>query len=81
MEKRIYASFDYMKIIMALFIMWAHTANEWANLTGGGHYILSIYNFGVPFFFCCSAFLFFSKLKTTNEKDYYKQWSIRIGKM
>lgn len=35
----------------------------------------------MPFFFCCSAFLFFSKLKTTNEKDYYKQWSIRIGKM
>lgn len=84
MEKKVYASFDYMKIIMALFIMWAHTANEWAHLQGVGHYVLSIYNFGVPFFFCCSAFLFFSKIRNMEKQDqnsYYKQWSFRIGKM
>lgn len=84
MEKKVYASFDYMKLIMALFIMWAHIANEWAHLSGASHYVLSLYNFGVPFFFSCSAFLFFSKInKLTSEerKSYYKQWSFRIGKM
>lgn len=84
MGKKVYASFDYMKLIMALFIMWAHIANEWAHLSGASHYVLSLYNFGVPFFFSCSAFLFFSKInKLTNEEQgkYYKQWSFRIGKM
>lgn len=83
-SKKIYTSLDIAKYVMAIMILWGHTANEWAHITGIWHYILS-FPFIVPTFFAISGFLFFSRitsLQSLKEKDnYYKKWSIRIGRM
>ncbi len=79
-----YPSLDIAKFVMALLILTQHTSNEWAHSTGIVHALLGLGNFAVPFFFACSGFLFFSKYDTLSETgraDYYKMWSIRIGKM
>lgn len=83
-ERKIYPSLDIMKFIMAILILSQHTCNEWAHSTGLVHAFFGLGNFAVPFFFACSGFLFFSKLNMLNrkeQKDYYKKWSFRIGKM
>lgn len=83
-ERKIYPSLDIVKFIMALLILTQHTANEWAHSTGLVHAFFGLGNFAVPFFFACSGFLFFSKFDTLDnqgQKDYYKKWSIRIGRM
>lgn len=84
MTRKVYASLDVAKFIMALMILVGHTANEWAHTTGIWHYILSC-DFTVPTFFAISGFLFFSKIlqmeKYEERKEYYKKWSVRIGKM
>lgn len=67
-----------------MLILTQHTSNEWAHSTGLVHAFFGLGNFAVPFFFACSGFLFFSKFNTLDDqgqKDYYKKWSIRIGKM
>lgn len=69
---------------MAMLILTQHTSNEWAGSTGVVHAFFGLGNFAVPFFFACSGFLFFAKFKTLNrqgQSDYYKKWSLRIGKM
>lgn len=84
LERKIYPSLDIMKFIMAMLILTQHTCNEWAHSTGLIHAFFGLGNFAVPFFFTCSGFLFFSKLNMLNwkeQKNYYKQWSMRIGKM
>ena len=83
-ERKIYPSLDIAKFVMAMLILTQHTSNEWAHSTGLVHAFFGLGNFAVPFFFACSGFLFFSKLSTLDDegrKDYYKSWSIRIGKM
>ena len=84
MTRKVYASLDVAKFIMAVMILVGHTANEWAHTTGIWHYILSC-DFTVPTFFAISGFLFFSKIlqleNYEERKAYYKKWSIRIGKM
>lgn len=83
-ERKIYPSLDIAKFVMAMLILTQHTSNEWAHSTGLVHAFFGLGNFAVPFFFACSGFLFFSKFKTLDnkgQKDYYKKWSIRIGKM
>lgn len=83
-ERKIYPSLDIMKFIMAMLILTQHTSNEWAHSTGLVHAFFGLGNFAVPFFFACSGFLFFSKLRLLDREgqiDYYKKWSIRIGKM
>ena len=83
MTRKVYASLDVAKFIMAILILVGHTANEWAHTTGIWHYILSC-DFTVPTFFAISGFLFFSKIiqleNYQERKEYYKKWSIRIGK-
>lgn len=84
-QKIVYSSLDIMKFVMAILIMLSHTQSEWA-LDGSTllHYALASSNLGVPFFFACSGFLFFSKIKNLEANDqwiYYKKWSIRIWKM
>lgn len=84
-EKKVYSSLDIMKFVMAILIMLSHTQSEWA-LDGSTilHYALATSNLGVPFFFACSGFLFFSKISTISDEEqrvYYKKWSIRIWKM
>ena len=83
-QRKIYPSLDIMKFIMAMLILTQHTSNEWAHSTGLVHAFFGLGNFAVPFFFACSGFLFFKKfnaLSQDEQKDYYKKWSIRIGKM
>ena len=83
-ERKIYPSLDIAKFVMAMLILTQHTSNEWAHSTGLVHAFFGLGNFAVPFFFACSGFLFFAKLNTLDnggQKDYYKKWSIRIGKM
>ena len=83
-DRKMYPSLDIVKFIMALLILMQHTANEWAHSTGLVHAFFGLGNFAVPFFFACSGFLFFSKFNTLDnrgQKDYYRKWSIRIGKM
>lgn len=84
MTRKVYASLDVAKFIMAIMILVGHTANEWAHTTGIWHYILSC-DFTVPTFFSISGFLFFSKIgqieEYTDRKKYYEKWSFHIGKM
>lgn len=84
MTRKIYASLDVAKYLMALMILFGHVSNEWAHVTGLWHYILS-FNFTVPAFFAISGFLFFERIEplaSREEQDqYYKKWSIRVGKM
>ena len=83
-ERKIYPTLDIAKFVMAMLILTQHISNEWANSTGLVHAFFGLGNFAVPFFFACSGFLFFAKLNTLDneeQKDYYKKWSIRIGKM
>ena len=83
-ERKTYPSLDIAKFVMAMLILTQHTSNEWAHSTGLVHAFFGLGNFAVPFFFACSGFLFFAKLNTLDnegQKDYYKKWSIRIGKM
>lgn len=84
LDRKIYSSLDIMKFIMAMLILTQHTCNEWAHSTGLVHAFFGLGNFAVPFFFACSGFLFFTKLNNLDlqqQNDYYKNWSIRIGKM
>lgn len=84
MTKKIYASLDVAKYIMAVMILVGHTANEWAHTTGIWHYILAC-DFTVPAFFAISGFLFFSKIKAmadcNGRRQYWRKWSIHIGRM
>lgn len=83
-QRKIYPSLDIMKFIMAMLILTQHTSNEWAHSTGLVHAFFGLGNFAVPFFFACSGFLFFQKynmLDRGEQKEYYKKWSLRIGKM
>lgn len=70
---------------MAVSILLSHTQNQYAlDASPILHYILAVSNFGVPFFFACSSFLFFIKnlqLSKKEQRGYYKYFSIRIGKM
>ena len=83
-QRKIYPSLDIMKFIMAMLILTQHTSNEWAHSNGLVHAFFGLGNFAVPFFFACSGYLFFqkyNKLDWGGQKDYYKKWSLRIGKM
>lgn len=82
--RKMYPALDIAKFVMAMLILTQHTCNEWAHSTGIVHAFFGLGNFAVPFFFACSGFLFFTKLHTldnSEQKKYYRTWSIRIGKM
>lgn len=83
-QRKQYALLDVLKFFLIAAILFSHTANEHAHLTGLWHYVLGIYNFGVPFCFACSGYLFFSKvqkLSRQEQSEYYKSYSIRLGRM
>lgn len=85
MERKLYPSLDIAKFAMAMSILLSHTQNERAmDASGIVHNALAISNFAVPFFFACSAFLFFVKVKTLNSDEslaYWKHFSVRLAKM
>ena len=77
-----YWSLDLAKMLCALLIISAHFASEWGSFPSVIDYGFSIYIIGVPFFFCCSGFLFFKKLDalgTREEKHaYFVKYQKRI---
>lgn len=83
-----YWSLDLAKMLCALLIISAHFSSEkW----GAGKfpavidYGFSIYIIAVPFFFCCSGFLFFKKLFALGTKEekhaYFVKYQKRIWLM
>ncbi|MDQ2178545.1 acyltransferase [Marinifilum sp. D714] len=80
-QRKTYTTLDLMKFVMALAIMFAHICSENVTVHPILKLLTSVYNFGVPFFFACSGYLFFLKLKNTDVKDYtsvYKKFTKRI---
>lgn len=80
-----YWSLDLAKMLCALLIISAHFASEWGSFPSVIDYGFSLYIIGVPFFFCCSGFLFFKKLfalGTREEKHaYFVKYQKRIWLM
>ncbi len=69
-KRKNYCSLDIAKFICALTIISAHFASEHGHFHTVIDYAFSIYVIAVPFFFCCSGFLFFKKADTfKNSKE------------
>ena len=85
MERKLYSSLDVTKFLMAIAILLSHTQNDLATSASSiVHNLLAVSDFGVPFFFACSGFLFFTKLFVLDEnaqRQYYRHFSLRLGKM
>lgn len=80
-----YWSLDVAKFFCAILIISSHFASEWGNFPAIIDYAFSLYVIAVPFFFCCSGFLFFRKLASIQSKDdkkkYFVQYEKRIWTM
>lgn len=80
-----YFSLDIAKFICALMIVSAHFAAERGKFPLLIDTLFSIYIIAVPFFFCCSGFLFFKKISNfenkQEEKLYFLQYQKRIWLM
>ena len=76
---------DIAKFVCAVMIISAHFVSERCSFPRIIDLIFSLYIFAVPFFFTCSAFLFFKKLNSLNgsreQKDYFKSYQKRIWVM
>lgn len=73
-QRKNYSALDVAKFVCAIFIVASHFAAEWATFPTLIDYAFSVYIIAVPFFFCCSGFLFFKKingLETHEEKKKY----------
>lgn len=68
-----YWSLDIAKFFCSILIISAHFASEWASFPTMVDYAFSLYVIAVPFFFCCSGFLFFKKLISMQTKT--EQWT------
>ena len=68
-QRKNYWSLDVAKFFCAILIISAHFASEWGTFPTLVDYAFSLYVIAVPFFFCCSGFLFFKKLNTLNTKE------------
>lgn len=81
-QRKNYWSLDVAKFFCAILIISAHFASEWGTFPTLVDYAFSLYVIAVPFFFCCSGFLFFKKLNTLNTKEekfsYFKKYEKRI---
>lgn len=66
-----YYALDIMKLIMALAIMFVHICSENVSVHLVFKSLTSVYNFGVPFFYACSGFLFFMKYKHENKINHW----------
>lgn len=76
-----YFSLDIMKFICAILIFLAHYDSEIGKLANPYGYVFSVYIIAVPFFFCCSGFLFFKKfyqLNSFDKREYLKLYIKRI---
>ena len=75
-----YHALDLAKFICALTIISSHFASEWGHFPQIVDYAFSIYVIACPFFFCCSGFLFFNKLKSLATKEQKKEYFIHYEK-
>ncbi len=81
LQRKNYWSLDVAKFICALLIISAHFATEWGKFPTFIDYGFSIYVIAVPFFFSCSAFLFFKKwlpLDKKSRREYLINYQKRI---
>ncbi len=85
MIKTSYSSLDIVKFVCALLLVCAHTGSSVVRLDRAVDIVTSLYIIAVPFFFTCSAFLFFSRLKRDGESEKqtaaYKRYIKRIAMM
>ncbi len=75
-----YCSLDIAKFFCAILIISAHFASELGNFPTIIDYGFSLYIIAVPFFFCCSGFLFFKKLYALPTKEEKKKYFIQYEK-
>lgn len=75
-----YHSLDLAKFFCAILIVSAHFASEWASFPTLIDYAFSLYIIAVPFFFCCSGFLFFKKLNALPSKEEKHGYFLRYEK-
>ena len=80
-ERKNYYALDIMKILCAILIFSAHFDSEIGHLSLPYGYVFSLYIIAVPFFFCCSSFLFFDKylkLDKQSAKKYLLSYTKRL---
>ena len=80
-SRKNYWSLDIAKFICAVLIISAHFASEWGKFPKIIDYGFSLYVIAVPFFFCCSGFLFFKKwlpMDKGNRRKYLISYQKRI---
>ena len=82
LARKNYWSLDVAKFLCALMVISAHFVSEWGKgkLPAIVDYAFSIYVIAVPFFFCCSGFLFFKKLMALPTKDEKRRYFIQYEK-
>lgn len=81
-KRKNYSALDIAKFVCAIFLVSSHFASEWASFPVLIDYAFSIYIIAVPFFFCCSGFLFFKKINAletrVEKKKYFLSYQKRI---
>lgn len=80
LTRKNYWSLDVAKFFCAILIISAHFAAEWGKFPTLIDYAFSLYVIAVPFFFCCSGFLFFTKLNAIEAKEDKKKYLIQYEK-
>lgn len=81
MDKKENSLIDIMKFLLAILIVCAHYAAEWGKFPAKLDYCFSLYIIVVPFFFTCSGYFLYSKVKKAerqNRGKIYKDYIIRI---
>lgn len=80
LTRKNYWPLDVAKFFCAILIISAHFAAEWGKFPTLIDYAFSLYVIAVPFFFCCSGFLFFTKLNALETKEEKKKYLIQYEK-
>ncbi len=79
-ERKNYYMLDIIKFMCAVMVISVHFVNEQCHFTGIVDLAFSVYIFCVPFFFVCSGFLFFEKLKNFEDKKSERAYFISYQK-
>lgn len=79
-KRKNYCTLDIAKFVCAVLIIAAHFASEWAEFPTLIDYAFSVYIIAVPFFFCCSGFLFFTKMNALETKEEKKKYFLSYQK-
>lgn len=79
-KRKNYGALDVAKFVCAILLVASHFASEWASFPVLVDYAFSIYIIAVPFFFCCSGFLFFKKWNALEGKEKKKEYFIAYQK-